>query len=221
MPVARSPLEWTTVKTTLPTLPYPPTAERKAVRTQRLLIRPADMADAEALHELRSQPEVMQWTLQGVPDVDLDATRKFLAKTLPPNDTDKFNFAICVAETGQLVGVGGSHMRDGELGWPVIGYMFRSEAWGKGYATEFVRAFQDMWWALPRAEVELRVSTDTVQGEGEIKDELIVAVTVESNKGSHGVLRKSGYELIKVWEDEDAHPENGMVDLYGFAAKRP
>ncbi|KAG9256124.1 GNAT domain-containing protein [Emericellopsis atlantica] len=221
MTIARSTLEWTTVKTTLPALPYPPMAERKAVRTQRLLIRPTEMADAEAFHEMRLQPEVMKWTLQGVPDVDLEATRRFMAKTLPPNDTKTFNFAICLAETGQLLGVGGSHMRNGELGWPVIGYMFRSDAWGKGYATEFVRAFQDMWWALPRAEVELKVSTDTVHGEGEIKDEFIVAVTVGSNMGSHGVLKKSGYKLIKIWEDEDAQSEDEVVDLYAFAAKRP
>ena len=219
--VARSTLEWTTIKTTLPALPYPPVSERKAVRTQRLLLRPQKAADAEELHQLRSQPEVMKWSLQGVPDVDVEATRKWLARTLPPGDAKTFNFTICLAETGELLGVGGSHMRDGELGWPVIGYMFRSEAWGKGYATEFVRAFLDLWWALPRVQVELKVATDTVQGEGDVKDELIVAVTVEDNKGSHGVLKKSGYKLIKVWEDVDARGETATVDLYAFAAKRP
>jgi RimJ/RimL family protein N-acetyltransferase len=219
--LACSALEWTTIKTTLPVFPYPPVAERKAVRTQRLLIRPQEAADAVELHQLRLQPEVMKWTMQGAPDKDMDATRKWLAGTLPPNDDKTFNFSICLAETGELLGVGGSHMRNGELGWPVIGYMFRSEAWGKGYATEFVRAFQDMWWALPRVPVELKVATDTVQGEGEIKDELIIAVTVPSNQGSHNVLRKSGYKLIKIWEDEDARDTTKSVDLYGFAAKRP
>ncbi|CAG9986951.1 unnamed protein product [Clonostachys byssicola] len=221
-PTAR---EWVVVKTTLPKQPFPSLQERPEVRSARLVIRPFQTSDVVGLNELRSQPEVMQWTMQGVPDADITATEKILALKMPPHDLSNFDYAICVAETGQFIGAGGSFMRKGELGWPVFGYMFRKEAWGKGYATEFVKAFLDMWWALPREEVEVEVEKSTVPEAGETSDmraeERLIAVTVTTNQGSQRVLDKVGMPLVKIWEEQDLHDSTAMETLYGYAAKRP
>lgn len=215
-----TPLEWVTVKTTLPKTPYPPIDTRQPIATSRLILKPVHESHAEAMHALRLQPEVMKWTLQGKPDVDMAATRAVMALRLPPNDKLNYDWSIFEAATGEFVGIGGSHMRTGELGWPVVGYMFKKEAWGKGYATEFLKAYLEHWWTLEREVVDLKVGKDTVEGEGELKREMLVAVTVEDNKGSQGVMRKCGLVPAKVWEEADVHDPSVSVKLLGFVAKR-
>lgn len=171
---------------------------------------------------LRTQPEVMIRTTQGIPDADIEATKKVIAQRLPPNDKVNFDFIICLAETGEMIGKGGSHKRVGELGWPVLGYMFRKEFWGQGYATEFLNGFLEAWWALPRAEVEVQVEKNTVEGDdAAVKEERIVAITEHSNTGSQNVVRKCGMKLAKSWEEKDLFLGGDMVTLHGFVAMRP
>lgn len=31
--------------------------------------------------------------------------------------------------------------------WPELSYMFKKESWGKGFATEAVKAFMQFWWS--------------------------------------------------------------------------
>lgn len=213
-------LEWVTVKTTLPK-PYPPMSEREPIRTERLILRPYAATDLNDFHLLRIQPEVMKWTSQGKPDTDLAQTEKVLADRLPGTDGESaYEFAICWAETGEMIGTGGSHMRVGELGWPVVGYLFRSEFWGKGIATEVMSAVLKAYWALPREEVEIKVEKSTVEGESERQPERITAVTLDSNGPSQNVLGKLGFKLVKKWEEEE--PNTKVMELlYGYAVQTP
>lgn len=217
-------LEWVTVKSTLPKTPYPLMSTREPIRTDRLILRPYAATDVNDFHLLRIQPEVMKWTSQGKPDVDLEQTEKVLANRLPGSDAGEsaYEFAICWAETGEMIGTGGSHMRVGELGWPVIGYMFRSEFWGKGIATEVMTALLKAYWALPREEVEIKVEKSTVEGsENEPQTERITAVTLDSNGPSQNVLGKLGFKLVKKWEDEDINAPGVMELLYGYSLQSP
>ncbi|KAF7543834.1 hypothetical protein G7Z17_g10430 [Cylindrodendrum hubeiense] len=216
-----APIEWVTIKTKLPRFPFPPNEQRQVIKSERLILRPFtnDDNDLKGLHALRAQPEVMTWSIQGRPDKDLDETRTKFALQVSPMDTERYNLAICLASTGEMIGIGGCGMWNGELGWPVLGYMLLKESWGKGYATEFLKAFLEAWWALPHEEVEIKVDKNTVRGDGEIKDGCITAVTLDSNNASHGVLRKSGFEKATVWEEEDLRDATKMVTLYGWIAK--
>ncbi|KAL7808525.1 acyl-CoA N-acyltransferase [Trichoderma aethiopicum] len=219
-----TPLEWVTVKTTLPKTPYPPMSTRQPIRTERLILRPYAATDLADFHLLRIQPEVMKWTSQGKIDPDLQHTERILASRLPGTDGGEaaYEFAICWAETGEMIGTGGSHMRAGELGWPVIGYMMRPEFWGKGLATELVTALLRAYWALPREEVEIKVEKSTVEGsENEPQPERITAVTLDSNGPSQNVLRKLGFKLVKKWEEEDPNNPGVMELLYGFSLQTP
>ena len=201
--VGISPLERIKVKSTLPLGKFPPLEARPVVRTERLILRPFQQSDLEGLHALRLQPEIMVWTMQGRPDKDLAETQTNLDRRLSPNDADNFDWAICVAETGHLIGIGGCMRLDGDLGWPVLGYMLGKESWGKGYGTEFVKEFLKIWWELPRREAEVEVDKYTVADPEGMVPEQLNAVTVDYNPASQNVLAKSGFTLVKKWTEDD------------------
>ncbi|CAK7244897.1 MAG: hypothetical protein STHCBS139747_006460 [Sporothrix thermara] len=158
--------DWVTVLTTVPLLPLPPNSERIAFETERLILRPPNEDDLAALHEMRTQPEVMRNTRRAVIDESMDVTRGVLAPFLPPGDARTFNCAICLREAGdnKLIGLGGVYVFHSVYGWPELGYMFNSSYWGKGYATEFVRGFLQLYSQLPRPETPqpLRVTRSSL-----------------------------------------------------------
>ncbi|KAH8179510.1 acetyltransferase (GNAT) domain-containing protein [Sarocladium implicatum] len=210
------------VRTTLPLTPFPTYDTRQVFSSERLVLRDLKPTDLDLYARLRGQPETMKWTMQGRPDSDMESTRNMLEKMLPPNDVTMFNFAICLKETDEFIGLGGCHKTNGELGWPVIGYMFRSEFWGQGFATEFLNCFLGAWWSLPRQETTLAVDRETAkksEAEG-LCTECIIAVTVEDNIRSQKVLRKCGLQLVKIWSEPDSHDETKDEVLYAFAATR-
>ncbi|UPK98243.1 hypothetical protein LCI18_009178 [Fusarium solani-melongenae] len=213
-------IEFVTVKTTLPKMPFPSNDERQPFRTERLLMRPLSEDDFEALRVLRTQPDVMVWFTQGRVDKDVKETKRALRLNLAPYDLQKYTWAICLAETGEFIGIAGNSVWDGELGWPEVGYAISKEHWGKGYSTEYLRGFLRQWWALPREEVELRVDKNSVRGDGSLKTECVVGITVEDNAPSQNVLRKCGFDLVAAWEETDRRDSSKMVTLYGFVAQK-
>ncbi|KAI1309881.1 acetyltransferase domain-containing protein [Xylaria venustula] len=224
------------VKTTRPT--PPPNIERGSIRTERLLLRSFNASDAEALHEVRAQPEVMLWTALGELDKDVDHTRTFIERFLPPKDLETYDFAVIHLDNaaksdstdGVLIGSAGVHKIQGDFGWPEVGYMFRKEAWGKGLGTEFLRAFSKAWWALPRTEIQLEVDAASVEGRSE-KDsngviqvpEILTAVIHAGNIGSRRVLEKAGFREFKSWTEPDSRTgfENKTAPLMAFLLERP
>ncbi|KAI0377673.1 acyl-CoA N-acyltransferase [Hypomontagnella monticulosa] len=204
------------VRTRLPTRSLPPHAERKPIRTERLILRPFSEDDLDGLYALRSQAEVMNFTSVGRIDADKEETRAFIARFLPPNDSGTYNVVVCLASTGEIVGTGGMHRTNQTFGWPEIGYLFKREHWGQGYATEFLKGFVDHWWTLPRTEVELEVDAQSVNGSGIVPD-MLTAVIEDHNLSSRRVLEKLGFQEFKQWVEPDSR-ENfpDTVSLIGF-----
>ncbi|KAH7321391.1 GNAT domain-containing protein [Stachybotrys elegans] len=219
---AATEIEMVEVETTIPQYPLPPAATRPAIRTERLVLKPLSAEHLEGIHALRLQEDVMKWTTQARPDKDMEESRAWLERFLPPNDTKALNYAICLGDTEEVIGIGGSHIKEGELGWPELGYMLRKEAWGNGYATEFLRAFLQAWWALPRARVQLKVDKSTIlDADAAVKQECLVAITEVTNRPSQSVLRKAGFSMKKVWFSADDHKIGSNMALIGFLSLRP
>lgn len=226
---SNNPEGWVSVRTTLPVLPL--NSSRPQMTTPRLVLRPFDPTDLEALYTLRRQPEVMQWTTVGRVDVDREETAAKLGLFLPPNDTKTFNCAICLKETGELIGQGGVHAFEQpagdatagpELGWPEVGYMIRKEWWGRGIATEFLTAFLGMYSGLPReGQVERKVTASSAEGavgpgpEVEV-EEALVAVVEASNIASHKVLERCGFESFLSFKDADTRAQDKTIDLVAY-----
>ncbi|RBR04559.1 uncharacterized protein FIESC28_11542 [Fusarium coffeatum] len=197
------------IRTTLAQLPYPRLEDRPTITTERLVLKPFYEGAAEDLHPMRVQQEVMKWTSQGAPDKSIEETRKWTLTRLPPNHEIDFSYVISLLETGEVIGAGGSFRRECELGWPGIGYAFRKEAWGKGYATEFVKAYMEAWWKLPRVEVLMEVDHTTLSEEEiaaspeALIEERCSAEALSNNPGSHRVLEKAGFVKVKEWRNEE------------------
>ncbi|KAK3496985.1 acyl-CoA N-acyltransferase [Neurospora hispaniola] len=219
-----------TVRSTLPRLPLPLISERPLVKTERLLIRPLAASDLEALHELRTQPEVMFWTSAGKPDSSLDEAKAKLDYFLSPEGNNKsFNYAICFKEDpSKLIGIGGCHSWGSSLGWPELGYMFRKEVWGQGIATEFLKAWLPLWKALPREVTEVKCDERTLRGGNgvyenseEMVEERLMALTTDANGKSQNILKKCGFEHVLTWKAREPRPtEDGtgmvLVDMPSF-----
>lgn len=207
--------EFVTAKTSLPTSPLPTNDARSILTTNRLLLRPLAANDLEAMYVLRTQEDVMKWTSAGCIDLKIETTRDKLNNFLPPNDTKTFNWAICLKETGEFIGMGGCHLFPAEHGWPEVGYMLRQEFWGQGLASEFLNAWLRAWKELPRSERESNVAKEMVNSEELVREHLI-AITEEANSGSQRVLLKAGFEKFREFDEEDVSKPNGILKLIAF-----
>ncbi|KAK7988268.1 hypothetical protein PG989_008583 [Apiospora arundinis] len=254
------------VSTTFPRLPLPANDARPHIRTARLLVRPLQPSDLAGLHALRTQPEAMTGTRLGRPDRDLAETQTELDFFLGNNqkgdqDKDKgegddnngpstYLWGAFLPSTGELIGEGGVHTLasdDAVAGWPEIGYKFRKEHWGRGYATEFLDAVLGAWWGLPRNAVEMRVSRRAVaisaddddaapprggddgDGDGDASaatvptTEHVYANAEPGNVGSCRVLEKLGFRRFHEWTEPDTqeHRVGEPLDLVGYLLASP
>ncbi|KAJ6079674.1 hypothetical protein N7467_009427 [Penicillium canescens] len=207
-----------TVRSFLPTIPLPGNKDRPDITTSRLIIRTLKASDLEALHSLRTQEPVMKWTKAGCIDQNIEQSKAKLDPFLPPNDAITANCAICLKDTGEFIGIGGCHLYPGDHGWPEVGYMLRTEAWGQGIATEFLSAWLKFWAGLPRTEREIEVQKDMVDSEGAVEEQLI-AITEKSNAPSQKVLIKAGFQRFRDFTEVDDSKTKSLVAFRFFPSK--
>jgi len=171
--------------------------------TSRLLLRPMKAEDLNDFHVLRTDLAVMKWTSTAKIDADLQATRTWMDRFFPPNDATTFQFAIEELNTpGRVIGVVGSHTAEP----PECGYMLRKDSWGKGYATEALKAWIQAWWALPRRTVDVdQGGADDgcrrITGDDGIVREVLIAGIDSNNVPSRKVLEKCGFRFFSTYDE--------------------
>ena len=106
------------------------------VKTERLLLRPLTVEDSEAVFEWVGDERVARYmcynTYTNVEDV-----RKWILSM--EDDTQEYLFGLELLSNGKLVG-SASIGPDRKAGFWGFGYNLRFDEWGKGYATEAVKA---------------------------------------------------------------------------------
>jgi RimJ/RimL family protein N-acetyltransferase len=205
-------------------------------RTERLLIRPLKLDDAEDVLLMRKHPEVMLHTcvapnsFKDPSDNTLDPSyplmifkrrktgyKAAMTKVRPqlnhPPSTNlklttpdnNWNFAIELLRTTsppRVVGLIGA------VRAPEIGYMLNANHWGKGYATEALRAFMPLFFK--------HYSDD--EGEYYKYAEALVDTKLIS---SQTVLAKAGFKLHEKRDKDFENPVLGLRDTLVYRMQRP
>ena len=145
--------------------------------TDRILMRPLTIDDAEGLNNVNRTPDVMKYI--GPVEDSVERTRQYLLKG-PLADYEKHGFGrhACIDKnTGQLIGFCGlKYVADFDD--VDIGYRFLPEYWGKGLATETSELLMDY-------------------GKQQLGLKRIVGTALPGNKGSIRVLEKLGLTYEK------------------------
>ncbi len=104
------------------------------IRTERLLLRPAVMADLSDFHDILRRPEAMlYWSTP--PHPDPGTTQAWLTTLVRQDPEVALEFAV--EYRGRVIGkVGGGAL-------PEIGYIFHPDFWGQGFAHEAMVALID------------------------------------------------------------------------------
>jgi RimJ/RimL family protein N-acetyltransferase len=180
-------------------IPYP--FERK---TERLLIRSANIAAAEQLHgaveeSIESLGKWMSWAdhVPGPDEIEkncADAEKAFRKGT-------DYRFHLFLKDREVFVGSCELHRIDWSVPKCEIGFWVRKSQSGKGYITEAVQNI--VRWAFDELEmnrVEIRMS----------------AINIRSRR----VPERLGFELEGILKNEDRHPDGTLRDTCVYARIR-
>ncbi|MEV0282221.1 GNAT family N-acetyltransferase [Streptomyces sp. NPDC050610] len=154
--------------------------EPVTLTTDRLLLRPLTLADAEAVHAACQEPDIPRWTSVPSPYTREDAA-DFVGHVSPAGWQDDSNYTLGVftADAGVLVGAM-ALVRLAQLAAPErqaeIGYWTAKEQRGRGYTVEAAR--EVIRWAFEDLGVE-RLEWHAEAG----------------NEGSRAVALKAGFQM--------------------------
>lgn len=143
--------------------------------TARLLLRAPEPADVTPLFEIQGDAEAMRHTYVAP---SAQATAEYLARYAARFAEDGFApWTAVLRDEARIVGWGGLNRDPAEPHWGVeVAYFLHSSYWGRGLATELVRASLELAAKLGLPEV--------------------VGFTRPANLASRAVLRKTGFRYV-------------------------
>ena len=110
------------------------------LETERLILRPLTVEDAEAMFVWLSDPEVNRYMPYPL-YTEVEAARQWIASTFEKEDYYLFGFVR--KSDGLLIGSGDISPSEEYGGAWAFGYNIRRDCWNQGYTTEATRAMID------------------------------------------------------------------------------
>jgi len=110
------------------------------LETERLILRPLTVADAEECFVWNSDPVVNKYMSYPL-ITDIEQTREWLRSC--ENDEIEYNWGFVLKENNCLIGSGGIGPSTIMKGYWGMGYNLRYDCWHKGYCTEAMKAIID------------------------------------------------------------------------------
>lgn len=118
-------------------------AQAVVIETPRLLMRLPLDDDAPAYYEIHADPEVTKWLGGPLPNSVEDERSRFAYRRAMQDDLGFTMWTVEEKATRAVVGVAGLMPVEKKGPEIEIGYHFRKDRWGRGYATEVARACLD------------------------------------------------------------------------------
>ena len=169
--------------------------------------------DGKAVISLRTNPRVFYWKTPDTPEEAMQWLKDRLEDPLSlvyaveivfPDSNSKPEEPIVIGFTGA------HHL-------PEVGYIFEPDFWGKGYATEALKAWLAMYWQqYPDGHPSLERTLGASQGLPFLKAE-----TGPEGKASAKVLQKCGFVFEKQRDVHEGEGEKETVVLNCWRAERP
>lgn len=154
--------------------------------TARLRVRRITPDDFDVMYATYSDPIAMRWVDDGSP-ITADDCRRWLDVTRRNDETRGYGMsAVCLAETGEVVGFCGLVHPDGQPE-PELKYALRRQFWGRGLATEV--AVGMLAWGARRHGMRW-----------------IIATVAEPHRVSQRVLEKAGMVRVEVRAEAEGPP---------------
>ncbi len=151
--------------------------------TDRLVIRRWNGSETDDLLAVYGDTDAMRWVGDGVA-ITRDQCVRWIEVTLGNYEKRGYGmFAIEDAGSGKVVGFAGL-VHPGDQREPEVKYAFLRSQWGRGLATETVKALIDFGHRAHNLNV-------------------IIATTAPANVASHKVLLKAGFVYGQLRENED------------------
>jgi RimJ/RimL family protein N-acetyltransferase len=117
-----------------------PLLEQAGLATERLVLRPLAAADAGALFEVFSDPEVMRYW-SSAPWTELEQADEYIANAAQGiEDETMLRLGIEIAATGQLIGQAALYSFNQQNRRCDVGYALGRAHWGRGYLGEALEA---------------------------------------------------------------------------------
>jgi RimJ/RimL family protein N-acetyltransferase len=108
------------------------------LETERLILRYLAADDVEAMFAVIGDPRTMKYYPE---PLTRDDAQRWIDRSLERYRTNGYGlFAVVLKSTGEVIGNCGLLRQEVEGEWMLeVGYHFRRDHWGKGYATEAAR----------------------------------------------------------------------------------
>ena len=158
------------------------------IETNRLLLRPLELSDAEAMYAMDKNPAVHKYLWQN-PTKTIQESIQLIEYVQNQYKTYHIGrFATILKDTNEFIGWTGikyvtDQPENGNINFYDYGYRLNENFWGKGYATEASIAWLDYVF-------------------NEMKIEKMNAYTHSENQASNHILKKIGMNLIEKYLDK-------------------
>ncbi len=161
------------------------------IETERLILRPLKIDDAEAVYQWVSDERVAKYMVYNT-YTSVDAVVDWLTSLQAPDE--EYHFGFVRKEDNLLVGSGSIGPDNKKIGFWGFGYNLRYDCWGNGYATEATKAM--MKFANKHFDVVKFSSSH-----------------VEQNKASGHVMEKCGLHFTNYGEFQKLDGSNKMRSM--------
>ena len=158
------------------------------IETERLILRPLKISDAEAVYQWVSDERVAKYMVYNT-YTSLEKVVEWL--TMLQNLDDEYHFGFVRREDGLLIGSGSIGPDSNRRDFWSFGYNLRYDCWGNGYATEASKAM--MKFANERFGV-IKFSSSHA----------------EPNQASGHVMEKCGLHFVKYGQFQKLDGSNKM-----------